>query len=409
MVLRRLHPASLLAALSLLCACGDLPPAAEGATAVPSSIATIAPAPATAGSTTGAGDGPAGASATSSASASASATSSAASTAAPGPVIAASRWKGARDLADHPPRAPEGSGAGSKAAGLEAPVDVSLDGEWLLRLAAAPIVEVTVNKGGGSVSMRVKFADGRKAALKPEQTGHSTDPRAEIAAYHADRILGFGRTAAVAGRRLPHAELRAALVASGADEAFLARFDRNVVARDGHVDAALIAWHKGPLVEEEIEPAWAALLATGDPVPEGDAAKLAERSDLVLFDFLIDNPDRYSGGNILRLGKGGPLVFLDQGAAFGKNRLARRATTKDILEKVCRFRASTLDALASVGPGKPERLGALLAASLGRDALAPVLDAAQIAAVDERAATLAEHVRACTERLKHAVTLPAQR
>lgn len=303
--------------------------------------------------------------------------------------LAGGASRAAAALAAGPPRPPDGKGAG-----LDGSVDASRDGEWLLRLVTAPIVEVTPNRGGASVSMRVRFADGSKAALKPEQA-HVTDPRAEIAAYHVDRIVGFGRTAAVAGRRIDAAELRAALVSGGAPDAFVARFDRELVVRDGQIGAALIAWHTAALVEEEAEPPWAAALAEDGPAPEGDAVKLGERSDLVVFDFLIDNPDRFSGGNILRLGKGGPLVFLDQGAAFGKNRLALGRTTRDRLEKVCRFRPATLAALRRMGAAGGERLSALLAKSLERDALAPVLNAAQLAGVDERLGALLAHAQGC--------------
>lgn len=248
--------------------------------------------------------------------------------------------------------------------------------------------------------MRVRFKDGKKAALKAEQTGHPTDPRSEIAGYHMDRILGFGRTAPVVGRRFAMTEVRAALAASKAEGAFLERLDKLVV-RDDHIDAALIAWHTAPLVEEETAPSWTLPLDAKEPVVKDQFPKLAEWSDLVVFDFLVDNPDRYSGGNILRLDKGGPLVFLDQGAAFGRARLAAGLTTKEKLEKDCRFRKETLAALKKVGAGAPKEgsLGALLQKSVARDPLAPVLDAAQVAGVDARVRALEAHVKACSTKL----------
>ena len=293
-------------------------------------------------------------------------------------------------------------------AGFLGPVDPKLDAEWITRMASAEIAEITPNKGGGSVSMRVKFKDGKKAALKAEQTGHPTDPRSEIAAYHLDRLLGFGRTAPVVGRRFDMAKIRAALVASKAEPAFLDRLEKLVV-RDGHLDAALIAWHTAPLVEEEVAPAWIAPLADKDPVEKDMLPKLKDWSDLVVFDFLVDNPDRYSGGNILRLDKGGPIVFLDQGAAFGRGRLQAKQTTMDRLQKVCRFRRETLSALKKVGSaaGKDGSLGALLAKSLAKDPLSPVLDEAQIRGVDERVKMLEAHVKACSAKVGAAVLLSA--
>ncbi len=302
----------------------------------------------------------------------------------------------ARALADSPPRPASGKGAG-----FVGPVDTALDGEWITRLATAEIVELTPNKGGGSVSLKARFADGKKAAIKLQQSGHPTDPRAEIAAYHLDRLLGFGRTAVVVGRSFALADLRAALVSGGADAAFLERFDRVLVAPEGRIAAALVAWHTAPLTPEEAAPAWASALGSKEAVTGDALSRLAEWSDLAVFDFLIDNPDRLSGGNVLRLDKDGPLVFLDQGAAFGKNRLAQKLTLKDRLDAVCRFRKDTLSALA----GKGESLGEQLRKSLSADPLAPVLDPAQLAGVDDRAKLLADHVRACRSRLGGAASL----
>lgn len=327
--------------------------------------------------------------------------------AAPVFVVAPEATSPAATLTQDLPRPHDGKGAG-----FVGPVDVALDAAWITRLAAAGITEITPNRGGGSISMKVRFADGKKAVMKPEQTGKPTDPRAEIAAYHLDRLLGFGRTAAVVGRRFALAEVRAALVASGADAAFLERIDKLLVVRDGKVDAAMIAWHTAPLVEEESAPAWMSTLDSREAVPAESLSKLSEWSDLVVFDFLIDNPDRYSGGNILRLGKNGPLVFLDQGAAFGRNRLRDKLTTVGRLDKICRFRKATLAALRHAGAAAPaaDRLGAALGASLARDPIAPVLAADQLEAIDERVASLAGHVGSCEARVgAPAVSLAASK
>ena len=378
------------AALSLLLACGGLGCSASAADPPPATTSTPAAAL------------PAGASATSSAGAPASASLTATSAAASPTSSAAARvtvpagTADARALADKPPRPASGKGAG-----LVGPVDAALDAEWITRLATAEIVELSPNKGGGSVSLKAKLSDGKKAAIKLQQSGHPTDPRAEIAAYHLDRLLGFGRTAVVVGRSFAVADLRAALVSGGADAAFLERFDRVLIAPEGRIAAALVAWHTAPLTPEEAAPAWASALESKEAVTGDALSRLAEWSDLTVFDFLVDNPDRLSGGNVLRLDKGGPLVFLDQGAAFGKNRLAQKLTLKDRLDKVCRFRKDTLSALT----GKGESLGEQLRKSLSADPLAPVLDAAQLAGVDDRAKLLAAHVRACKSRLGAAALL----
>ena len=391
---RMLERPLLAAALSLMLARGTLGCSASAADPPPSSTSQTATTSAAntpgSGAANAPGSGPAAPGSTASS-----------GPAAPGSAPAAARSVPAssadvRALAEHPPRPADGKGAG-----LAGPVDSALDSGWITRLATAEITELTANRGGGSVSLKARFADGKKAAIKLEQTGHPTDPRAEIAAYHVDRLLGFGRTAVVVGRSFALADLRAALVAGKAEPAFLDRLDKLVVTPDGRVAAAMVAWHTASLVEEAVAPTWADALNTKDPVAPDLLSRVSEWSDLVVFDFLIDNPDRFSGGNILRLDRKGPLVFLDQGAAFGKNRLKEKLTTKDRLEKVCRFQTATLAALARAtpAPGKGETLGEQLGKSLSTDPLAPVLDAAQLAGLDERARALAGHVRACKGRL----------
>src|SRR5262249_38228618 len=47
------------------------------------------------------------------------------------------------------------------------------------RMRAAEVVKAKLNKGGSSISFRLDFADGSRAAFKPEQTWPQTVPRKE--------------------------------------------------------------------------------------------------------------------------------------------------------------------------------------------------------------------------------------
>ena len=60
----------------------------------------------------------------------------------------------------------------------------------LERVRNQPIVRFKVNHGGSSMSFRVDFADGSRAAWKPIQTNLQTIPRKEVAAYRLNRLLG---------------------------------------------------------------------------------------------------------------------------------------------------------------------------------------------------------------------------
>ncbi len=73
----------------------------------------------------------------------------------------------------------------------------------LERVRTQPIVRFKFNHGGSSISFRVEFADGSRAAWKPTQTNTQTIPRKELAAYRLNRLLGpQRRSAGGAARRV---------------------------------------------------------------------------------------------------------------------------------------------------------------------------------------------------------------
>lgn len=303
-------------------------------------------------------------------------------------------------LLDGPPRPAE------KHAGLTGPVDPAKDVVWLTRMATAPVNEITRNPGGATITFRVRFADGNRAVWKPEQKHSASNYRAEIAAYHLDRIVGFARTAAVVGRTLGYPHVIEHLEASAAAPEFIERFRNEVPARDGRVAGAMIAWHSGRLTSAEPPKGWTTGLRSADEVPSDVAGRLPEWSDLVVFDFLIDNTDRWSGGNVLALG-GGPLIFLDNAAGFSAFRDNHGETTEKRLAPICRFRRATIETLRTLGPdaASGDRLGARLGRSLANDPLAPLVGAAQLRALDIRVERLLAHVEGCEKELGAATVL----
>lgn len=331
---------------------------------------------------------------------------------APAAPASASASPRAKPAPERPPPAPLallGSlprPSGAHHAGFAGPVDPAKDKQWVERLASAPITEITRNPGGATITLRVRFGDGNRAVWKPEQKHSASNFRAEIAAYHLDRIVGFSRTAAVVGRSLGYPHVLEQLEASGADADFIERFRAEVPARDGRVAGALIAWHAGKLTSAEPPKGWTEGLRSKDPVREELAKRLPEWSDLVVFDFLIDNTDRWSGGNVLSLG-GGALIFLDNAAGFAPWRASKGETTLSRVEPICRFRRATIETLRALGPTAPaeSRLGARLEHSLANDPLAPVLGKAQFHALDTRVERLLEHVARCSEELGDEVVL----
>jgi hypothetical protein len=279
--------------------------------------------------------------------------------------------------------------------GTSGPIDPGDDGVWLGRLRDAGITEVTRNGGGTSLTLRVRFSDGARAVFKADQRSGSSNYRAEIAAYHLDRRLGLGRVAPVAGRALPLGWLRGQLAA---DPATLARFDREVITDGNQVWGALIAWHSKTPTVAEPPAGWQNRMSPPDPGEPRE--QILAWSDLVLFDALIDNTDRWSGGNVMTLGPGGPLIFLDNASAFLGHRARQKAFLTRPLSQVCRFRRATVEALRAVGPAAPpeRRLAALLASSLGGDKAAPVLSAVHLEALEVRLERVLQHIEGCQDR-----------
>lgn len=295
-------------------------------------------------------------------------------------------------LAARPPSPGDGAGAG-----FAGPVSPARDGAWLGSLVGSELLAATPNKGGTSVAFRVKLAGGGQALFKPHQRLSSSNFRAEIAAYHLDRLLGFGRVAAVAGRKLSMAWLRQQL--DGQSEA-LERLDREVIPEGEQVWGAMIAWHDRMPIAADPPPGWLDRMSPERP-PEARHRELALAwSDMIVFDALIDNTDRWSGGNVMTLGAGGPLIFLDNASAFLGFRAKHGFFMEKPLSQVCLFRRSTVEALRAAGPSapRPRQLSAMLAASLALDPAPEVLDAAALAALDARVSRVLRHIDACITR-----------
>src|SRR6185503_20085746 len=89
---------------------------------------------------------------------------------------------------------------------------LGMSDELLLdRLRTQPVTRLKLNHGGSSISFRVDFADGSRAAWKPTQTNTQTIPRKEIAAYRLNRLLGLNAVPPAAPRAVSRDDLFAHL------------------------------------------------------------------------------------------------------------------------------------------------------------------------------------------------------
>ncbi len=220
------------------------------------------------------------------------------------------------------------------------------DAELLAPIGAAPVIKMKTNHGGTSLSLRLDFANGSRAAFKPEQTWFQSDPRREIAAFRMDRLLGIGHVP-------PAKEIEVTVeeVLAAGDQGFRGYYAKRL-------DEEAIIHYSGGARLRGVASWWvpeiklAAIASPARRVPEGGAGErpikhnridlkegkeiwtaqmqiganmdpelrpfLAQLSACILFDLLIDNSDRWSGSNTSMSPDGKTLFFMDNTMSFSK-------------------------------------------------------------------------------------------
>jgi hypothetical protein len=189
----------------------------------------------------------------------------------------------------------------------------------LERIREQPVTRLKLNRGGSSLSFRVDFADGSRAAWKPVQTNAQTVPRKEVAAYRLNRLLGLNVVPPTAPRALSRDELFGLLHPESL--AALPRIRAEaIVGPNGSVSGAASYWipvirdseFDGPAGQQEVT-RW---LTQGEPIPFEQRGMAAQLSTMAVFDFLTANPDRHSGGNMKTTADGTLLFFMDNTMSF---------------------------------------------------------------------------------------------
>jgi hypothetical protein len=200
------------------------------------------------------------------------------------------------------------------------------DESLLAPMRDSPVKAVKLNRGGSSLSLRLDFDSGARAACKPNQVYLQSQPRREIAAYRINRLLGLSSVAPSLGRRFRVTELADSFRPDARRDR--TRFVAEVVPERDDGDAVLgeLTWwvpdlEPGTIEGFEIDSTegvvtWKRYLSVGNDISPASMPVAAQISELVLFDFLINNSDRWSGGNIKSSG-GRSLVFLDNTLSFG--------------------------------------------------------------------------------------------
>lgn len=225
---------------------------------------------------------------------------------------------------------------------------LGMSDELLLeRVRTQPIKRFKLNHGGSSISFRIDFADGSRAAWKPQQTNSQTIPRKEVAAYRLNRLLGLNAVPPAAPRAVSRDELFSHLHPDSVE--FLPRIQAETIfGPDGKSLGTASYWI--PVIKDsgfdkgEGARDMQAWLTQGERIPPEQLSMARQVSDLIVFDFLTCNPDRYSGGNMKMSPDGTQLFYMDNTMSFYLEPQGKEKN-REVLFRTQRFSASLVDAL----------------------------------------------------------------
>jgi len=266
---------------------------------------------------------------------------------------------------------------------------LGMSDELLLdRVQNQDIVATKLNRGGSSLSFRLDLADGSRAAFKPAQTNLQTIPRKEIAAYRIARLLGLHAVPPAAPRRVSRKELLDNLHPKSQPD--LPRILSETIFDRAGKTAGMVQYWIPRIVDSGLDTPeglartrrW---LTIGNPVPREDWDMAAQVSSNIVFDFIIANPDRHSGGNMKMSPDGSLLYYMDNTMAFFLSHQGPPGNRSQ-LAGTQRFSNGLFDAL-----GRITEEG--LREALGRSAPAgEILTPAEIRAVVARRRFVAQHI-----------------
>jgi hypothetical protein len=238
------------------------------------------------------------------------------------------------------------------------------DEELLAPLRAGTPVKVKFNHGGSSISLRVDFDNGARAAFKPQQTNLQSVPRREVVAFRLNRLLGLSSVPPAIGAAFSMDELLSVLHPESMS--YRPRLQAEMVQTSGYVRGELSWWipviDRGKVGGYEMDSmegivTWKRYLSLDGRIPDDELPLVRQISDMVLFDFLTDNPDRWSGGNARVSEDGSVLYFMDNTLSFGTSAYGR-PKSRTYLERCQKFSRRLVERLRSLREDKlREELG----------------------------------------------------
>jgi hypothetical protein len=262
------------------------------------------------------------------------------------------------------------------------------DAELLAPLGAAEVTRARWNHGGTSISLRLDFANGARAAFKPVQVQFHQEPRREIAAYRLDRLLEIGRVPPAKAGVVSLADVIAGLDPS-VRERVAERLRTEVRIWDGMMHGELSWWipeirpaQIGPhLVDEPAGRArWIAYLQVGAEIPPEVRPLVESLSACVLFDVLTDNPDRWSGNNAVTSPDGAVFYIMDNTMSFSTARIGHERSA-GTLRRIQVFPRGLVERIRAL---TEEQIAEAMQGGSGETRIGPLLTPDEIRAVIHR-------------------------
>ncbi|XP_061088723.1 extracellular serine/threonine protein kinase FAM20C [Conger conger] len=311
-------------------------------------------------------------------------------------------------------------------------------------LVSQRITSVAMKSGGTQLKLIMTFQNYGQALFKPmKQTREQETPpdffyfsdferhNAEIAAFHLDRILDFRRVPPVAGRLVNMTKeirdvtrdkkLWRTFFVSPANNicfygecSYYCSTEHALCGKPDQIEGSLAAflpdlalakrktwrnpwrrsYHKRKKAEWEVDPDYCEEVKQTPPYDSG--SRLLDIMDMTIFDFLMGNMDRHHYETFEKFGNETFIIHLDNGRGFGKHSHDELSILVP-LSQCCRVKKSThlrLQLLAK----EEYKLSALMAESLLKDRLTPVLIPPHLEALDRRLRLVLQVLSDCIEK-----------
>lgn len=263
--------------------------------------------------------------------------------------------------------------------------------EWVRLMHERPVERTIARFHSTLYVFHMDLGDGVEISFQPEQRNLESFWRREIGSYHLARVLGIqNRVPPTIGKRVP-------LSAFGR----LGRNTNLIVDREGMVYGSASVWmpvlHGAQMHEAPARREWSGWMNPAHPVPEGRRERARQVSEVLVFDYLAANYDRWNCCNIT-VDENNDLVFRDNDAGWFP-RVINTLGSPSVVRRVPRY------LYESIQRATPEALRA----SLANDPMARrvhLIPDASFVGYERRRNALLANLRRMVERHGEAAVFP---